>query len=122
MPDRDMIQPSAPQAAITDSTPKRKVGQCARMLPPTEAGSMRAIMQPISPWASTKTQDGTSIRPPAAVTAIPVTIGPRNSAAGMPSQKSTALSATETATSRVHCAAGGILSSGVNAFRSRRQI
>jgi len=84
-----------------------KSGQWTATSLTTEGGSMRAIMQPISPWAPTAIQDGISTAPPLTESTIAATIGARNRAAGTRNHTSTAPSPIDSAANAAHCAATG---------------
>jgi len=98
-PSRVMPQPMPVLTATTASTPTVNSGQCPRMSPAMESGTDRAIMQPITPCASTKGLSGRcTLRPPTA-TAMAASRAPSRTAAGACSQRSSALRPTDKVTS-----------------------
>ena len=103
---RVISQPIRLQATTTDTMPTLKSSQWLRMSPRIDSGTMRAIMQPMMPCATTKAGKGKRTLPPPEAMTIPATKGPSISAAGACSHSRTAPMPTDRTMSAVHCDAG----------------
>ena len=79
---RVISQPSRLETTTTSTTPAPNSTQWRSTSSTIDRGTMLAIRQPTTPWASTKGGNGNATLPPEAATTMPAISGPSIRAAG----------------------------------------